>query len=339
MTAHPTGYARVVDVAVHLPGGGMTTAEVEARLAELNDGLAPPPGMIERFTGVGYRHIAPDGWMASDLAVAAVRKLLASCGRDVSEVDLIVFAATSADTVEPATAHIVAAKLGARCPVFDLKNACNSVLNAIEVADALIRGGQYRRVLIACGERLTIATRWRLGSVDEMVTAGASHTLSDAGAALLLEASDTPGVLAHRSVAESAAWSTTAMPVVIGEDGADLRVGTFEIKTFELLAALDGADLTPLTGTVADLGLAMADFPVVCVHQAALPYLWRFCERAGVRPESTVVTIAEHGNVAAATLPLQLVLAAEAGRLRRGDPVALIGLGSGLSLGIVVLRW
>lgn len=334
-----TGHARVVDVAVHLPDAGMTTAEVEARLAELNDGLVPPPGMIERFTGVGYRHIAPDGWMASDLAVAAARKLLASCGRDVSEIDLIIFAATSADTVEPATAHIVAAKLGARCPVFDLKNACNSVINAIEVANALISGGHYGRVLIACGERLTIATRWRLDSVDELVTAGASHTLSDAGAALLLEASDTPGVLAHRSVAESAAWSTTAMPVMVGADGADLRVGAFEIKTFELLAALDRADIAPLIDAVAGLGLTMADFPVVCVHQAALPYLWTFCERAGIRRESTVVTIAEHGNVASASLPLQLTVAAQAGRLRRGDPVALVGLGSGLSLGIVVLRW
>ncbi|MGA5699445.1 3-oxoacyl-ACP synthase III family protein [Peterkaempfera bronchialis] len=332
-------HARVAEVATHLPEDGMTSAQVEARLAELNPGLVPPPGLIERLTGVRYRHLAPDDWMASDLAAAAVRKLLDSCGRDLADIDLLIFAATSADVIEPATAHIVAEKLGARCPVFDLSNACNSVVNAIEVADALICAGHYDRILIACGERVTLAAQWRLSGLDELFTVGASHTVSDAGAALLLEASDRPGVLAHRFTAESAAWPTTVVPVQRDRQTGVLTAGRFQVRSMELLAALDRADLTPLLDAVTGLGMTMADFAVVCVHQAALPYLAPFCERAGIPLDRTVVTIADHGNVASASLPLQLVTAVETGRLKRGDHALLIGLASGLSLGAMVLRW
>ncbi|SHF08077.1 3-oxoacyl-ACP synthase III family protein [Streptoalloteichus hindustanus] len=339
----PSGrHSRLVDVAVHLPGRGPTTSEVEDRLAELNPGLDLPRGLIQRFTGVRRRHVAPEDWRASDLAVAAAEKLLAATGRAVADLDLIIFAATSGDVVEPATAHPVAAKLGARCPVFDLRNACNSVLNAVEVADGLIRSGSHRRVLVACGEWLSCAAQWTVGSAEEYVHACASHTLSDAGAALLVEESDEPGILGHRFSAESSAWRTMAVPLPMR--GTELpntppEGPRFRVRALELLAALDAADLGAITGLVADLGFAMADFAAVCVHQAALPYLPTFCERVGIPLERTVVTIADHGNVGAASLPLQLALAVESGRVRRGDPVALVGLASGLSLGAVVLRW
>lgn len=218
-------HARVTQVATYLPETGMTTAAVEARIAEFNPGFTPPAGLIERLSGVRYRHVAPDHWLPSDLAVAAVTKLLDRSGVDIGDIDLLIFAATCADTVEPATAHIVADKLGARCPVFDVSNACNSVMNALEMADALIRTGAYDRVLIACGERTTLAAQWRLGGVDEFVAVGASHTVSDAGAAVLVEAGDEPGIMAHRFTAESGAWAATAVPIVRDERTGELVLG------------------------------------------------------------------------------------------------------------------
>lgn len=339
MTQNTGRHTRIADVAVHLPEGGMATAEVEVRLAERNPDVELPAGLIERLTGVRYRHVAPDDWQASDLAAAASRKLLAATGRDIDDIDLLIFAATSADTIEPATAHIVADKLGARCPVFDLTNACNSVVNAIEVADALIRAGQYDRVLIACGERITPGARWRPRDLDDYINAVVSHTTSDAGAALLVEASDEAGILARRFTAESTAWRATAVPIVFDLENGGVSAEGFAVNTMELMAAMDKVDLAPLLDTLNAAGLAMSDFAVICVHQAALPYLAAFCERAGIPPEKTVVTIGEHGNVGSASLPLQLVTAREAGRLQRGDRALLFGLAAGLSLGVVAVRW
>ncbi|GAA4033437.1 ketoacyl-ACP synthase III [Allokutzneria multivorans] len=333
-------HSRISQIAVHLPESGRTTEEVEARIAELNPGFEPPEGLIERFTGVRFRHIAPEDTQASDLAVAAIEKLFAAWGHGIDDVDLLIFAAASTDVIEPATAHIVSDKLGGSCPVFDVSNACSSVFNAIEVADALIKAGQYRRVLIACGERVSPGARYRgIATVDDFVHAGASHTVSDAGAALLVEASDEPGVIGHHSIANSSAWSATVVPLVHDKAADTMRVEYLGVKTLELVKGLDEVDIAPLLDAVAGFGLKMDDFAVVCVHQAVLAYVEVICERAGISFDRTVLTLADHGNVAAATLPLQLVTAVESGRLNPGDKVLLVGLASGLSLGVMAIQW
>ncbi|MGW1502449.1 hypothetical protein ACWCQW_28475 [Streptomyces mirabilis] len=102
------------------------------------------------------------------------------------DIDLLLFAAVSADVQEPANAHIVAAKTGLSCPVCDVSNACNSVLNALEVADALLRRGRYNRVHVACGETLSRLSRRSLAGHDELRTGLGSLTGGDMGAALLL---------------------------------------------------------------------------------------------------------------------------------------------------------
>jgi 3-oxoacyl-[acyl-carrier-protein] synthase III len=179
--------ARLAGLAVHLPEHRLSTVEVENRLAAM--GFSPPRGLIGRLTGISNRHVMPDDWQASDLAVAAARKLIANAGVSVEDVDLLIFASASQDMVEPATGHIVAAKLGLRCPVMDVKNACNSVLNGLELADALITAGRYRRVLVVSGESPSRAVRWKVSGLRQFLTSLPGYTLSDAGAALLLEAS------------------------------------------------------------------------------------------------------------------------------------------------------
>src|ERR1051325_5970796 len=128
-------------------------------LRDRNRGLRLPTGLIHRMTGWRQVHIRPEGWQASALAVAAARTALAE---SPGPIDLLLFASASQDLIEPATSHIVAAKLGLDCPVMDIKNACNSVINAMQVAEALIGAGQYRRVLVASGEQPSHAVRWDL---------------------------------------------------------------------------------------------------------------------------------------------------------------------------------
>jgi len=112
-------------------------------------------------------HVRPEGWQTSDLAVAASRIALEE---SPGPIDLMIFASASQDLIEPATSHIVAAKLGLTAPAMDIKNACNSVINAMQVAEALIASGQYRRVLIAIEEQPSHAVHWQVRDQEQIVS-------------------------------------------------------------------------------------------------------------------------------------------------------------------------
>jgi acyl-CoA:acyl-CoA alkyltransferase len=330
--------ARFVGVATYLPDDRTSTAEIDAHLAELNPGADLPSGLIERMSGVAYRHTAPDGWTAAELAAAAAQKLLADCGRDIAEVDLLIFAATSMAVLEPATAHPVAAALGATCPVFDVKNACNSVFNAIEVADAMIAAGRYRQVLITCGEWLSPIKRWQ--AADDMrdyFDVAVSHTVSDAGAAVLLEASVEPGVLVIEATGDSRVWNAAVAPFTVAPGKAELA--GFTVDSARLYGAFQHMSTAPVFETLERLNLALSDFAVVCVHQPWAGMLPQFVEKLGVAEEQLVPIVADHGNVASAGLMVQLAKAVASGRVQRGDLVLLVGLASGVSLGVAVIRW
>ncbi|WP_433088738.1 3-oxoacyl-ACP synthase III family protein [Dactylosporangium sp. CA-052675] len=329
-------------VAVHLPEDRLSSRDVERRVAALSDGFAPPAGLIRRLTGVEHRYLMPADWQASDLAVAAAQKVLADTGTAPADVDLLIFASASQDMVEPATAHIVAEKLGLGCPVFDVKNACNSVLNAMEVADAFIVSGRYRRVLIASGESPSRATRWRVPGITAFRTAFAGYTLSDAGAALLLHAAparpDGPGILGFGAAANSSVWDVGTLPAGGSAHPREEEYTYFRIDGGRLRDAFSALGPQVLHDTVDRLGLRWDDFAVVGVHQVSLALLEAVRSGIGVAADRLVVTLPEHGNLASASLPLQLSLALRSGRAGPGDLVALVGLGGGISLGIAVIR-
>ncbi|WP_344612947.1 ketoacyl-ACP synthase III [Dactylosporangium salmoneum] len=329
-------------VAVHLPADRLSSRGVEERIAARSDGFAPPAGLIRRVSGVEHRHEMPDDWQASDLAVAAAQKVLAGSGTAPRDVDLLIFASASQDMVEPATAHIVAEKLGLGCPVFDVKNACNSVLNAMEIADALIAAGRYGRVLIAGGESPSRAVRWRVPDIAAFRTAFAGYTLSDAGAALLLCAADAvpggPGILGFGAAANSRVWDVGTLPAGGSAHPRDEEYTYFRIDGDRLRDAFSALGPQVLHDTVRRLGLTWDDFAFVGLHQVSLGFLEEVRDRIGVPADRVVVTLPEHGNVASASLPLQLSVALETGRAGPGDLIALVGLGGGISLGMTVIR-
>lgn len=329
--------ARIAGLGVHLPDTVRTTAETEERLRAENPGMRLATGLIARLTGVERVHVAPPDWNASDLAVAASRRALEESPGDI---DLVLFTAAAQDLVEPATSHIVAAKLGLSAPVMDVKNACNSVLNGLQVADALIRTGQHRRVLIASGEKTSAAVRWRLDDPAQFLPSFPGYIMGDAGAAVVLERSDDPdaGIRASRFVAESRHWAVGTLP-----GGGTMRPHDLDATYYDM----DGAGLQraflelgpePVERMLRETGLTMDDFDLVAIHQVALPYLAPIFDRLGVRADRTIVTVAEHGNIASATLPLQLRLARERGLVEPGSLALLIGLAGGISLGLMVVR-
>ncbi len=359
----PRPVARIAGVAVHLPERTRDVAEAERELHRKNPKVAPRIPMVSRLTGVRRIHVADDDQQASDLAVAASRKVLDRAGLRPDDVDLLIFASATQDMIEPATSHITAAKLGVRAPVMDVKNACNSVLNGIEVAEALIGTGRYRRVLVACGEMPTRGVRWDVPDRSTYAMSAAGYTMSDAGAAVLVEATgarsadgfeddlaaelaglvepvDRPsGILASVFAAESQHWDVGMLPGGGTVNPRDPERSYFEIDGSRLREAFVAFGPGPVEQALAAAGVTIDDVALIAVHQVAVAYLADVHRALGVPADRTILTVADHGNIASATLPLQLATALESGRLRRGDVVLLLGLAGGISMGAMVVRW
>ncbi|WP_134041606.1 3-oxoacyl-ACP synthase III family protein [Streptomyces bluensis] len=335
--------AQLVTTAVHLPPAYRTMEDTRARIAALGSPYVPPSGLLEDLTGVRGVHERADREQASDLAVAAAAKALAAAGLGIDDIDLLLFTSCTQDLIEPATAHIVAAKLGAGCPVFDVKNACNSVLNGLEVAAAFIESGRYRTVLITSGEAPTLTTRWTVPDHDAFLRALPGYTLSDAGAAVLLTAvpatDDGPGVLTTAFTADSTAWDRC---VVEAGGTMHYRPSSPEptyvrLNDDRLRDAAIGILPLALERTAAELELVRRS-AFVAFHQISMPQFHETILQLGLSPDRCLPTVAEHGNAASASLPLQLVTALESDRVEPGDTVALIGMASGFSVGLAVIR-
>ncbi|WP_326826506.1 3-oxoacyl-ACP synthase III family protein [Streptosporangium sp. NBC_01756] len=314
--------ARITGVATYLPEQTLTSAEVERRI----EGYVPYRGVVERLTGIRSRHLARDDQQASDLAAEAAR------GLDHAGADLLIFASASQDMVEPATGHIVAAKLGLSCPVFDVKNACNSMLNGIQVAEALILSGAHRKVLVCSGEVPSRAIRWRVGDRAQFVDSFAGYTLSDTGCAVLVAADAERGIFYRDFSADSAAWAIGTLPGGGSAHPRDHEYSYFRGDGRRLKEAFERVGPDIFRNALKQTGLSWDDFEIVAVHQVALPYLLLLAETLGIPEEKLVVSLTEHGNCASTTLPLQL----ELGGWRPGDRVALLGLGGGISAGVML---
>jgi 3-oxoacyl-[acyl-carrier-protein] synthase-3 len=317
-------------------------AQTRQRLVDHGSPYVPPPGLLEELTGVRGVHERDAGQQVSDLAVAASVKALAEAGVTAAGLDLLLFASSAQDLIEPATAHVVAAKLGATCPVFDVKNACNSVLNALETASAFIEAGRHRTVLIACGEAGSLVTRWQVPDEAEFMRCLPGYTVSDAGAALLLTAGpatgDAPGVLDLAFGADSAAWDacTVAGGGTLHGRRNDWEVTSLRLSGTRLRDAATGC--LPLLLARGDLLERVRACEFVAVHQITRPAFEEMTAALALPPERCLATVVDHGNAASASLPLQLVKAREHGRVEAGDTVALVGLASGFSAGVALIR-
>ncbi len=341
--------ACLAGAAVHLPERWVTMAEREAQIAAASEDFTPPAGLITQLTGVRGVHLIGDDQQASDLAACAAHKLMAERGIEPADIDLMIFAAASQDMLEPATSHVVAAKLALTCPVFDVKNACNSVLNAMEITQALIASGRYRTVLITCGEAPSVSAQLRVSDASAFARALPAYGFSDAGAALLWTAEDdprpsaAPGILALPLAADSTAWPSAT---VLHGGIASLRhrsgpeaAAYFRMDSAQLRESLRALGRTHLHRALAELGLTFDDFSFIGVHQVALADLDELCgPDIGLPHDKLIITLPEHGNVASASLPLQLTRAIETGQAHPGDLIALVGLAAGSSAGLLALR-
>lgn len=336
------------EVGIYLPETVLSISEVEDKI------FASSPksgylrrGFITRLTGVEKVHYSSDTQDASDLAVLAVEDLARRLKIQVKDIqpDLLIFASASQDMIEPATAHIVAAKAGFTCPVMDVKNACNSVLNGIEIAQMFIESGKYGRVLVVSGETPTMGIRWNISSKKVFLESFPGFSMSDAGAAVLVDGrmgevtERTSNILSSDFTAQSQAWDVGMFPGGGSAYPRDPDKMFFHISGDKLFKAFSALGTDFLTKTVAKNGHSWDDFKFIGIHQVSLPYLDTVMTSLGIPKNKEIITLREHGNMASCSLPLQLRLAVDSGKIVRGDAFALVGLAGGISMGMVVAQW
>jgi 3-oxoacyl-[acyl-carrier-protein] synthase III len=331
---------RVAGVASYLPPARRSSVEAEEMIAASNPDLVFPRGIVEMMTGVRTRHVADEGINASDLAAAAARKVLDQSGTRAEDVDLLIFASASQDMLEPATANMVQEKVGTACQVFDVKNACNSFLSGMQVAEALIKTGVARRALVTSGETPSRCIKWTVADRDDFKLSFPGYTLGDAGAAALLVGSDDERGIFHRSFQTiSRHWEVATIP---GGGSAHPRGDEYSYFRSDGTALRDafvdnGAGI--LERALSETGTCFEDYQRILVHQVAMPFLRVFVDVTGVPMEKVEVTLPELGNIASATLPVAFAQGEARGEIQAGDKVLMVGLASGISVGVTCLTY
>ena len=332
--------SKIRAVSYYLPERVVASTEIEDILRQKNSGIRIQIGIIESTTGIATRRFSRDDQYNSHLAAQAARQVLETTTVRPEEIDLLIFAAAGQDLLEPATAHIVQQMLGTYCSVFDVKNACNSFVNALQVADAFIAAGQYKKILIATGETPSKSIKWDLKDRNDFKKSFAGYTLGDAGAAALIEKADADsGILSYMGTADSAQWEAGSLPgggsrhprgdeySYFQGDGAALKEAFEKIGPDFLREFLNTQQVT------AD------QIATVFIHQVSVPYLDSFTNAFGLDPAKICKTIDTHGNVAAATIPLGMCLYQEKNLLKTGDLILVVGLAGGISLEAMLMRW
>jgi len=331
--------ARLAAVGAYLPETVRTSAEIESLVAQASGGYVPAPGIVEAMTGIRNRRVASDDQQCSDLAARAARDALQRAGIGLGDIDLLIFASAGQDLVEPATSAITASKLGLRCPTFDVKNACNSLLNGIDVAGTLIAAGRYETALVVTGEIPSRCIRWRVTDREDFRLCFAGYTFGDAGAAVLLSACDENRGFVHGEfLTEPAHW---AIGTLAG--GGSMHPRGDEFTYFRGDGAQLGEAFAGLGTTVLDRALASMEtdldaWDVVLVHQVTVPMHRAFLRATGIDGARTVLLVDELGNCASASMALQLHRAFETGRLGAGASVLWVGLAGGISVGVMGLQ-
>ncbi|MDQ1456601.1 MAG: hypothetical protein QOH28_2221 [Actinomycetota bacterium] len=324
----------------YAPDDVWTSDMVEARVDERSGGWHIPKGMIRLVSGVVERRYASEGMCSSDLAARAAQRAMATAGIEPRDVDLLIFASASHDVAEPATANMVQIALGCdRAAVMDVKNACNSFLNGLDVAQAFIETGRAPRVVVASGECLSPTIKWDIDGSDDLPIRLAALTLGDAGAACVLEASAAPerGVLRGAFESDGSHWELSTVLGGGSRYGAAPERMFFECRSTKLQQLAVTRLPALVTDVLMKLDWALEDVALVVPHQVSRSVIERIASLMGYPLDRCMVTLDRFGNTAAASIPFALDLAIEEGRAAVGDKVLLVGGAAGFSAAVVPL--
>jgi len=316
----------------------MTSDQLEDIVAAGSPGVDLQRGLIEAATGVRERRVAAVGVDASDLAYEASLAALDKAGMTVDDLDLIIFAAASLDLVEPATANILQEKLGASCPVFDVKNACNSFLNGVQVADALVTSGQYENILVAVGEIPSRGVKLSVENRDDFRKSFVGFALGDAGAAAIVTVSSRQSILHYSFKTVGTYWDAAAVLGGGSMYGHSADHAYFQGSPARLHAAFKQEGPTLLKQALSETHTNIEDYKKILVHQVSQSVLETTAAFAGLPIERIENTLPLLGNMVSASLPVAYDAAHSRGDLERDDLVLWIGLAAGVSMAAMVTQ-
>ena len=320
-------YTRIAGTGSMLPARRVSNAELAAELGA--KGVETSDGWIVERTGIRARYFVDAATTTSDLAAGAARRAMEAAGCLPSDIDLIIVATSTPDMVFPSTACILQNKLGiVGCPAFDVQAVCSGFVYALTVADAMIRTGTARRALVIGAEVFS--------RILDFTDRGTCVLFGDGAGAVVLEASDIPGLLATDLHADGRHVGILCVPGTVsgGQVLGDPLLKMDGQAVFKLaVGVLEAAARAAL----AKAGRTDADIDWLIPHQANIRIMQSTARRLKMSMDKVVVTVDEHGNTSAASIPLALDVAVRAGRIQRGDTLMLEGVGGGFTWGAVLL--
>ncbi len=320
-------YSRITGTGSHLPPRRVSNAALVAELA--TRGIETSHEWIVERTGIHARHFAADRVTSSDLALPAAQAALAAAGVAASEVDLIIVATSTPDMVFPSAACVLQNKLGINgCAAFDVQAVCSGFVYALTVADAMIRTGSARCALVVGAEVFS-----RLLDFNDRTTC---VLFGDGAGAVVLQASATPGILASELHADGRHVGILCVPgsVAGGRVTGDPLLKMDGPAVFKLaVGVLESA----ARAVLAKAGKTESDLDWLIPHQANIRIMQATARKLRLGMDKVIVTVAEHGNTSAASIPLALDHGVRSGRVLPGDTVMLEGVGGGFTWGAVLL--
>ena len=317
--------SRITGTGGYLPAKVLTNKDLESLVDTSDD-------WIVGRTGIRQRHIAADGEFTSDLALHASRRALQAAGRTPADVDLIIIATSTPDMVFPSSACLLQAKLGAKKggAAFDVQAVCSGFVYALSTADLYIRSGQYRCALVLGAEVFSRILDWK--------DRGTCVLFGDGAGAVVLEASETPGILSSHLHADGsyAAILNTPGHVNCGAIHGDPTLKMDGGAVFKLAVRVLEESAHESLGAN---GMTVADLDAYIPHQANVRIVSHVAKKLGLPDSKCIVTVDKHANTSAASIPLALDVAVRDGRVRKGSNVLLQGVGGGFTWGSVLLTY
>jgi 3-oxoacyl-[acyl-carrier-protein] synthase-3 len=325
-------YAKILGTGSYLPANRVSNQDIAEMLAK--DGIETSDEWIFSRSGISARHFAADHELTSDLALKASQKALEAAGIFANEIDLIILATSTPDNLGgfPSTACVLQDKLGITngCAAFDVQAVCSGFAYSLAVADNFIRSGMYKKVLIVGAETFS--------RILDFKDRGTCVLFGDGAGAVVVGASDEPGILAtamhadgsHRNIlcvpgrTDKGHLEGSAFLIMDGQAVFKLAVKVLEQVAQEVLTA---ANLTP------------ANIDWLIPHQANIRIMEGTAKKLGIDRDHVVVTVQDHGNTSAASIPLALDTAIRAGQVKRGQHLLMEGVGGGFTWAAAVVKY